>query len=176
LEEIDTLGIDEPFFFSSHPALRERIKNFTQLSLAQPSSGGIVAAERFRDMTMGIRITVLESDLASDRCQSVILVLERDDVQSRYPAYAAYYLGEAYRRCGDKNQSDKVVRAYRKAIRQKPDFAPSYHALGVQLFKQRQYEQAQVYLQRYLDLKPDGRHAGYVNHYLQIIGNQSSSP
>ncbi len=173
LEEVETLGIEEPFFFSSHPALRERIESFNLLSLAQPSDGGIVAAERYREMTLKLRIAVLEYDLAMNRCESVILVLERDDVQARYPAYAAYYLGEAYRRCGDNHPIEKAMHAYQKAIRQNPDFAPSYHALGVQLYKQKKYRQSRQYLQRYLDLQPDGEHAGYTRHYLQVIDKET---
>ncbi len=175
LEEVKALDLDEPYFFSSHPKLQRRIENFRELAGSAPS-GGRIAAAGYAQRVQHARIDSLKADLAMDRYQSVILLLEREGRRAHYPAHVDYYLGEAYRRRGEDGDAARAARAYQSAIAAGPDFAPSYRALGVYQMKQRQHAQARSNFVQFLELAPDSPRAGYVRKYLETLDKEGTKP
>ncbi len=83
-KEVKALGIEEPYFFSSHPQLVERIDTFKELA-AKQKSGGRVGAEDYNQVVQPIRVEVLRKDLGQDRYKSVILVMEDANLPSLLP-------------------------------------------------------------------------------------------
>ena len=170
--EVNALKIDEPFFFASHPRLLERIESFQQLNRAR-IPGGYLGAAEYRDAMRGVKLAALESDLARQRYQSVLLVLEDESTLQYSPPEASYYLGEAYRERGSPGDDARAERAYLATIEKVPQFAPSYRALGISRMKKNDYQAARSYLKRYLALTPNAPDRAYIEKYYNQVSQEN---
>lgn len=166
--EIKAEGIDEPFFFASHPKLKERVDNMTRLSAKAPAGGAGGARADYAKRMAKVRVDNLESQLSMGRAKSALLMLEDPEHLTELPPHAQYYLGEAYRLRGGEGDSLRAEQAYLKAVASAPGFAPSYRALGVHYLKAGQYSEAVNRLSRYLELAPEATDRKYVQNYIQI--------
>ncbi len=168
-DEVKALDIDEPYFFSSHPKLVDRIDEFKRLS-AQHKGGGRTGSEQYNSIMSEIRLDALKKDIGQDRYKSVILVMEDSKLRSYYPAAAYFYLGEAYSRRDEAGDEGKALDAYKKAEKLSPGFAPTYMRLGMHHMKKGSKVNARQYFNRYLSLAPkDASDRGYVQQYLNSL-------
>ncbi len=172
LKEVETLEIDQPFFFSSHPRLEERIKSFQELSDQGGSFGTVQNKEAFLIRTVRARTDILERYLALHRYKTLILMLENEEKLHRYPVYAPYYLGEAYRLRAEAGDELRAEHAYERTISNAPGFAPSYRALGILQMKAGRNEQALHNLKTYLTLEPQAKDRAYIEQYIQQVSQQ----
>jgi predicted Zn-dependent protease len=166
--EVKAEGIDEPFFFASHPKLKERIDNMTKLSAKAAAGGAGGSRADYATLMTKARIDNLESQLSMGRAKSALLMLEEPEQMAGLPSYAAYYRGEAYRLRGQDGDVLRAEQAYLEAVSASPEFAPSYRALGVHYLKANQYTEAAKHLSRYLELAPDAKDRTYVQNYLKV--------
>lgn len=167
--EVKALGIEEPYFFSSHPQLVERIEAFKELA-AKHKSGGRVAGEDYNRVVQPIRLEAMRKDVGQDRYQSVILVMEDPNTRRYYPAAGYYYLGEAYIRRDEKNDGQKALRAFHTAEQLSPRFAPTYKSLGMHYMKAGYKDRARQYFNKYLSLaSKDARDRAYVQQYISSL-------
>jgi len=168
-DEVEVLGVEEPYFFSSHPRLVERIDEFKRLS-AQHKGGGRVGSKSYNDVMNSIRLDALRKDMGQDRFKSVILVMEDSEMRRYYPAAGYFYLGEAYNRRDAENDRGKALEAYKKAEKLSPDFVPTYMRLGTHYMKKGNKGKARHYFSRYLSLAPENaRGRDYVQQYLSSL-------
>jgi predicted Zn-dependent protease len=168
-QEVKALGVEEPYFFSSHPQLVERIETFKELA-AKQKSGGRVAADDYNRVVQPIRLEALRKDLGQDRHQSVILVMEDKNMRRYYPAAGYYYLGEAYMRRDEKNDTNKALQAFQTAEKLAPKFAPTYKSLGMYHMKAGNKSRARQYFNTYLSLaSKDARDRAYVQQYMSSL-------
>jgi predicted Zn-dependent protease len=165
LAEVEALEIDEPYFFSTHPALEERITNFKELVRQHGSTNGYKGTEAYRAQVDKLQLELLADYLELSQHQSVLLILEREDAFVRYPPSAWYYLGEAYRLRNEDGDTGRSVNAYQTAIRLAPEFAPPYRALGLYYMKNDEPVQADNYFSQYLELQPDATDRDYIEFY-----------
>lgn len=168
-DEVRVLGIEEPYFFSSHPKLVERIDEFKSLS-AQHKGGGRIADKSYNDIMRPIRLDVLKKDIGQDRYQSVILVMEDGGMRKLYPAAGWFYLGEAYSRRGEANDADKSIEAYKAAEKLAPEFPPTYMRLGMHYMRAGDQAKARKYFKQYLSVAPkDAGDRDYVKQYMSSL-------
>lgn len=165
LAEVEALDIDEPYFFSTHPALEDRIESFNELVQQHGASNGYRGEQAYRMQVRDLQLELLQDYLELGQYQSVLLILERTDAFVRYPLSAWYYLGEAYRLRGEDEDDERCAAAYATAIRLAPDFAPSYRAMGLYCMKQGDADQAESHFERYLQLMPDAPDRAYIELY-----------
>lgn len=170
LADLEALDIDEPVFFSSHPRLKERIRNFESFAARQGAPAGVVGREEYLARTRGAYLSSLGVEVQLRRFKSVIRQLA-DDAGRPGIAQLGYYLGQAYRQRAGPGDEARAEAEFRRAIAQAPDFAPTYFALGSLCRHAGRQDEAQIHLHRYLELAPGGEHAAYARDYLQ-----SSSP
>ncbi len=172
-EEVDALDISQPFLYSSHPRLSERIKSLTHLA-QQPGvpAGGTIAGPRFMAHVGHLRSRLLVQYLEEQDSKRLILILEDAKRRAQYPPEADYYLGEAYRLRGDKGDAEKALEAYRRCLDGNPDFAPAHRALGLYALRHKQAQQARIHLRRYLALVPRARDHAYIDSYLKQLDTQ----
>jgi beta-barrel assembly-enhancing protease len=142
LAEVKALDIDEPYFFSTHPGLQERIDSFRELMKQHGAAGGYRGEEAYQAHVGALRERLLADYLELGQYQSVLLILTREDALTRYPPSAWFYLGEAYRLRGDEGDAGQAVNAYQKAVTLSPSFAPAYRSLGLHYMKSGQSGQA----------------------------------
>lgn len=174
LAEVDALEIDEPYFFSTHPRLQERIDSFGELAEQQGPATGNRGEQSYLEQVAGLQLKLLQDYLEVGQYQSVLLILEDPDAFTRYPAPARFYLGEAYRLRGAEGDVENAARAYRVTLEQAPDFAPTYRALGLHYMKNAEPEPAEYYFQRYLELAPGAPDRGYIEYYRSTLQPQGS--
>jgi predicted Zn-dependent protease len=171
LEEVDALDIDQPFLYSSHPKLTERIATMTELAARQPNNGSARYQQRFESHTDGLRSIVLQRYLETHRYQILILLLENRALRPRYPDHAGYFLAEAYRQRDQEGDRTLAEHAYRQALVEAPSYPPSYRGLGLLLMKTGKDAEAAEHFKRYLTLAPDATDRGYVESYIQKLGD-----
>jgi predicted Zn-dependent protease len=169
LAEVEALDIDEPYFFSTHPGLQDRIESFEALVQQHGASNGYRGEQDYHMRVAGLQLELLEDYLELGRYQSVLLILGRPDAFVRYPLSAWFYLGEAYRLRDDEGDAARSAEAYTTAIAQAPEFAPSYRALGLYYMKQGDTRQAQDHFTRYLELLPDAPDRAYIQLYRENL-------
>ena len=168
-DEVDALGIKEPYFFSSHPKLVDRINGFKRMSRGH-KGGGRIGSRRYNRIMSSIRLDVLRKDIGQDRFKSVILVMEDNNMKRYFPAASYFYLGEAYNRRDNKGDKVRALKAYRTAQKLAPRFAPSYMRLGMHYMKEGNKSKARHYLRRYLRLAPkDAPDRPYIQQYLKSL-------
>lgn len=165
LDEVEALDIDEPYFFSTHPALVDRIESFNALVQQHGPVNGYRGEQAYRLQVKGLQLGLLQDYLELGQYQSVLLILERPDAFARYPQSAWYYLGEAYRQRGEDEDTERSATAYKSAIRLVPEFAPSWRAMGLYYMKQGDAAQAEHHFGRYLELMPDAPDRAYIELY-----------
>ncbi len=159
----------EPYFFSTHPKMVERINSFKKLA-ANSRRSGVKGTVRYNRLMRPLRLRVLEKELGLGRYKSIILVMKEKRARRLYPAAAQYYLGEAYRLRGDKGDSARAIRAFHRAEKRAPNFAPTFKALGMHYMKKRNKSKARSYFNRYLAVAPqNARGRGYVISYLRSL-------
>lgn len=166
-QEAEALDEKEPFFFSSHPKLKERIEVYQELNKSN-RKGGNVGKQSYAQNLGHLRIACLESDLSMDRYKSVLLVLGNEKRLADYPPQARFYLAEAYLRRGDKGDEQRAFDTYHAAIKIAPGFAPNYRALGVYHMKRKDYGKAESYFGKYLQLAPNAPDRDYVKNYYAL--------
>lgn len=165
LAEVEALNIEEPYFFSSHPDLVERIDSFTELASHVPGRRGYVGQTSYQKMVSALRLEMLEDYLAIGKYQSVLLMLTNSNDFNRYPPEAKFYLGEAYRLRGEDGDSTRAAQAYQYAIVHAPHFVKSYRALGIHYMKAKQIQDADKLFSKYLQLAPDAPDRAYIENY-----------
>ena len=174
--ETKNMGVDEPYFFSTHPRMIERVASLNEMLEVMPPADGEINSEVFLQNTKEIRIVSLEEDISMNRYKSVIMLLEQADMfSSAYPKYYRYYLGEAYRQRGDDGDEERAFLAYREAINAAPEFAPTYRALGLYYLKKKDIENAKQFLETYLQRDPDAIDREYINHYIEALDKGEGS-
>jgi beta-barrel assembly-enhancing protease len=166
MDDLKASGTDEPFFFSDHPKLQDRYDNFLHLSKDTPVPRDL-PPDRYRSEFADLRLASLKNELSMARYKQVIALLKDPQQRADYPAYADYYLGEAYRQRGDEGDRELMKTAYLKSIAAAPEFAPAYRALGMQLLKAGAYEDAEKRLEKYLALVRDAADRRYAEMYLE---------
>lgn len=168
-DEVKALGIKEPYFFSSHPRLVERIKTYKELS-AKYKHGGRLGKRKYSKIMSSIRLDALKKDMGQDRYKSVIVVMEDHELRSYFPAAGYYYLGEAYQQRDDKGDAKRALKAYTKAARLAPSYAPTYKRLGMHYMKTGYKRRALQYFKKYLRLAPsDAQDKSYVRQYIKSL-------
>lgn len=165
MDEVKASGADEPFFFSTHPALQDRYENYLRLSKdAQPPKDP--PPDRYLATFADLRLDSLKTEVSMARFKQVIALLSEPERRGDYPPYVDYYLGEAYRQRGDKGDEELTKAAYLKAIAAAPGFAPAHRALGMQLLKAGAYDEAIRELETYLSLAQGATDRAYAQMYL----------
>lgn len=157
--------------FASHPKLEDRVQSFKDLRAADPAVAALkrTEEERFLRTTAEARQIWIDQALGMSRYKSVIYVLEQASVEKRFPASYPYYLGEAYRLRNDKDDQVKALAAYKQAMRDAPEFAPSYRAVGMLNMSAGDKEGARAMFRQYLSMAPDAADIGFVKSYLEQL-------
>jgi predicted Zn-dependent protease len=176
MREVKAEDIREPFFFSTHPRLKERLDNMTRLSSRAVGGGDGAQRDDYSRRMQRARTDALESMLSMGRAKQALIVLENEANLRELPPHALYWRGEAYRRRGEAGDVEKAEAAYRGAIQAAPGFAPSYRALGIVLLKTGKKAEAAGHFQRYLELSPHAEDRKYVESYLRMANTPGGKP
>lgn len=170
-KEVKLSEVQESFFYSTHPKLKDRVENFTKLA-AQQSGSGVMNESEYASQMDQLRIKTLEQELSFGRYKHIIAMLSDEKVLKRYPPTVHYYLGEAYRKRNEKEDADTAMREFDRVVELQSDFPPVYRAKGLLLMSQNKNALAVAEFKRYLELAPEASDKSYVHGYLETLAKQ----
>jgi predicted Zn-dependent protease len=160
--------LDEPFFFSTHPRLEERIESVSALLKTRYAGrrGGEVGAARYRTAVREVVLGAARLDLAAGRFTAA----ERGarDYLELVPRSAAAwaFLGDVARQRGE---ADEALARYRKAVALDPACAEGQRGLGQALARRGDHAAARAALSAYLRLRPDAVDKAWIDAELERL-------
>jgi predicted Zn-dependent protease len=180
--ELEEQGIEEdrpPYFFSTHPRLKERIESYRELIEERYSDGtsnrsGILNQEVFAARVEGATLRQATLEVDAGRHRSARVTVERVLAHDPLHAEAWFTLGEALQGSENDDERHAAVVAFRQALAFEPDLARAHRALGMALYCDREVDEipseeaatALSHFERYLELEPDATDRGYVDSYI----------
>lgn len=169
--EMETRKIDHgPYFFASHPRLKERVESFN--ALARDAPEGVTRRDEYVAATEAARRAALDMLVAGKNGLELVFVLTQDDLASELPPTGVFALGEGYRLRNLPGDEDLAAAQYRKSIEQFPDFAPAWGALGRLDARHGDKAAAITHLERFLALAPDAQEAPFARQTLDRLRNE----
>ena len=167
--EIEREGLEEPFFFGSHPKVRERINNLQNL----PDDRYAVrrsATKNSKTFLKKIEKVILDNagqDLRIGRFQAARRGVEKYLRINPDDTRAYFMLGEIYRQRGQPDDARKAIKFYNQAIFLDPTYADPHKAIGVIHYKKGHLALAKKYFELSLQLSPDSPDKAYIQAYLK---------
>ncbi len=173
-EEIEFEGIEEPYFFRTHPNVQQRIENITKWLQEksrqnQPENKN---TERFLSRMSRLMLDNAVLDLRRGR-----FVVARRTVENYLDvkpdnARAYFLLGEIFRQRGRDDDAASAIGYYEKAISLNPTFAEPHKAIGLIHYKAGEKGLAQKFFQSCLVLSPDSADKAYLEKYLKLCSTK----
>jgi tetratricopeptide (TPR) repeat protein len=168
-QEIESEDIKEPFFFGTHPSIQQRIDNTNRWLATEYSDrdGGLVRADIFRSKLDRLILDNAGLDLRIGRFE-----IARRSVKNyldRHPndAGAYFMLGEIFRQRGGREDTQKAVQLYEKAIVLDPSFPDPHKAMGLIHYKVGEQQLARKFFETCLLLAPEAPDKAYIEGYLR---------
>ena len=169
ISEIEQEGLTEPFFFGSHPGVRQRAKNLQ--SLPDPAHlnerSVITNSEIFLANLGQIFLDNARLDIrlgrfhAARRSIDKFLRVNPDDTR------AYFLLGEIYRQRGQVSDTHKALSNYNRAITLDPSYAAPHKAIGLIHYKKGHRRLAKKFFESCLQLSPNSPDKAYIQGYIK---------
>jgi predicted Zn-dependent protease len=165
--ELEEEGTEEPFFFGSHPRLKDRVDNYEQFlkDLPDPKKG-VDNADIFRRKVAGAILDNASLDLKAGRFKSAqrgtakyISVKPRD-------ARGHYLMGEIFRQRADRGDMQEAKEYFQKSISLDASYPEPHKGIGLLYFKSGQKVLAEKAFRSYLRLAPKASDRSYIEDYL----------
>jgi predicted Zn-dependent protease len=169
INEIKAEGLEEPFFFASHPKVRQRVENLQ--NLPDP----VYLNRRASIQSRNIFLAKLERlfldnagmDIRLGRFQSARRVVEKFLKIKPDDSRAYFLLGEIYRQQGHAVDTHKAIKNYNRAITLDPGYAAPHKAIGLIHYKNGRHVLAKKFFESCLRLSPDTPDKAYIQGYLK---------
>ncbi len=169
LSDLAADGLEEPFFFGSHPRIRQRAENLQ--NLPEPAMIDTLASNNDRQAFLAkldqLLIDNARLDIRLGRFQVArtsvekFLSIKPDDTR------AYFLLGEIHRQRGQRSDVQTAIGYYSRAIRLDPSFAAPHKAIGLIHYKKGQHDLAKKFFESCLQLSPDSPDKAYIKGYLK---------
>jgi predicted Zn-dependent protease len=169
-QEFELEGIEEPYFFGTHPSVRQRIENVNNW-----------LAEKYREKITGIKNTdvfqskisrlVLDNarlDLRRGRFFTAQRAVEKFLAIKQNDARAYFLLGEIFRQRGRQDDAAAAIKSYEKSISLNPSLPEPHKAMGLIHYKDGEKRLAKKYFESCLLLSPETIDRAYIQGYLKL--------
>ncbi len=155
-KELEEEKISEPFFFGTHPRIRERIESYEKLlnTMDTDTKGGVVNREIFQEKTQRMLVDNAVLDLKAGRFNAAMRGVEKFMTLQPGNAEACSLLGDIFSERREEGDLEKAIENYEKARDADPSFPGSYRGLGLIYYKQGNKSLAKENLERYIALSP----------------------
>lgn len=169
LSDIAQDGREEPFFFGSHPKIRQRAENLQKFPM--PANIDLRATHKHSELFLAkldpLLLDNARLDIRLGRFQIArggvekYLRIKPDDTR------AYFLLGEIHRQRGHNNDANKALSYYSRAITMDPSYAAPHKAIGLIHYKKGQRALAKKFFESCLQLSPDSPDKAYIRGYLK---------
>ena len=179
-----------PYFFASHPRVKERVETLTELAGESPPPGER-NIERYRALTLRARVNALEQIHRQGDGKVLVFLLEEEGLLESLPPETRFYLAEGFRlrsekarrASGDKRSDQEIeaqratdaaraVEEYEKTLFEAPGFAPTWQALALHCYRTGDRPRALELFHRYVELEPDPKRNGYARQYIDSLSKE----
>jgi predicted Zn-dependent protease len=169
-QEIDIERIEEPYFFGTHPNIRQRIENVNNwlVEKYRGKSTGIKNTDVFQSKISRLVLDNARLDLrqgkffVAQRTVEKFLAVKPDD------ARAYFLLGEIFRQRCRQDDAAAAIKYYEKSISLNPSFPEPHKAMGLIHYKDGEKRLAKKYFESCLLLSPDTADKAYIQGYLKL--------
>jgi tetratricopeptide (TPR) repeat protein len=168
LRDYDESGVEEAFFYGTHPRLQERIANYQRLLHARygaeaPGRDTSSIDEKYSTALGTLLLENAELDLAIGRLSSAEAGVARHLARWSESAHGHLLNGQIARRQG---RLDQAITEYQTAARLDPVYAEPHREIGLIARELHRPEEAKREFERYLALKPTATDAPVIRWYL----------
>jgi len=165
---IEEEGEKEPFFFGTHPRLKERIANYNGFlaGINKGKADGITNAEIFRNKTAGVLIDNAFMELRAGRFMQARRNAEKYVTIRPKDGRGYYLLGEIARQSGEDKNLAEGKKELQKGIAADPAYADLYKGLGLIYFNEGNKSEAARAFREYLAKVPSVQDSTYIEEYL----------
>ena len=154
-KDLDETKGREPYFFSTHPRLQERIDNYRRLAAARTTEQSGQSERRSEDYlrhTVRLLLDNAVMDIRTGRFKSAEAALEKGLLHEPQNARVFFLRGEMRRYAED---IPAAIEEYREAAQRDPAFAEPHRELGFLYLRMKRLDDAYAAFEQYLRLKPD---------------------
>lgn len=168
-KELEEEKTKEPFFFGTHPRLKERIENYQALleKRVRMQGEGISNTEVFLNRMGEVILENAQLDLKAGRFKTAETGAEKYLSINQKDARGYCLLGDICRQRGEKNDIKTAIEHYQKAISIDSSYPPPYRGLGLIYYKLGEPLSAQKFLENYLAACPEAVDRGYIQGYIE---------
>jgi predicted Zn-dependent protease len=160
-------GIEEPFYFGSHPRLQERIDNYERLIAENhDATKGKVNGKVFRRKTARLVLENAILELKAGRFERAIKGTEKYLAVKPKSSKGYFVMGEIYRQMEEEDALEQAAKHYRKAVKLKRSYPDAHKGLGLVYLKQGKKKKAKKAFNTYLKLSPKAHDREYVKQYI----------
>jgi predicted Zn-dependent protease len=169
-QEIEIEGIEEPYFFGTHPNVRQRIENVNNW-LAEKYREKITSIKNtdvFRSKISRLVLDNARLDLRQGRFLVAQRTVEKFLTVKPDNARAYFLLGEIFRQRCRQDDATAAIKSYEKSISLNPSFPEPHKAMGLIHYKDGEKRLAKKYFESCLLLSPDTADKAYIQGYLKL--------
>jgi len=172
-QEIEREGIEEPYFFGTHPNVQNRIKNIHRwLADKYPASDkGIKNREIFQSRIFRLMLDNARLDLRRGRFLVARKTVEKYLAARPDDARAYFLMGEIFRQWGRHDDAAAAINYFEKSISLNPTLPDPYRAMGLIHYKIGEKRLAKKFFESCLLLSPDAADKTYIENYLKLCAN-----
>lgn len=157
---IDEIGDEEArktSFLASHPAPPERVAALETQARTIPTQNGELGRKRYLEVTEPYVERWVRAEIRRRKPDQTLRLFERLQTQGRDPGLMEFAKGEVHRQRWDKTKDDpqKAIAAYKRAIEARKPPADAYKGLGLAYRKSGQAAAADEAFRDYLAVAPD---------------------
>ena len=174
-KEREEENIKEPFFFGTHPRIKERIENYDEFIKSNPeqSAEGEINKEIFLPKTLKLILFNVKLDQKLGRFDNAHNGIKKYLSMDPTNAEAYYILGENYRQQDSKN-IEQAKENYLIASTLDPSYSEPHKRLGMIFYKSGEDELALIHLKSYLNLSPEADDKAYIELYVRELNKGES--
>ncbi len=170
MEDIKFEKIQEPYFYSTHPRVKERLETYTKLlnTKYKTCTGGVTNQEQFEKTV--IRILVVNTDLsiAAGRFSFGQRLSDKMVRLDSLSSWGWYFKGEVIRKKTSDPDSLRTAELYfSKSIASDSTFAPGFKQLGLISYKRKDFGKSDFYFEKYLALAPESKDKKFIESYIR---------
>jgi tetratricopeptide (TPR) repeat protein len=175
LEEMNDDGIEEPFFYGSHPHIRDRIDNyndFIESHKAEADKKMVSEKKVFIENTRNLIYENIFIDIALGRMKPALFCADKYISQWPTDPRGYYASAETLRQLGSSGSSSitdtqKMTVLYNRAISCNSRFADAYKGLGMILFSNGDLKNAKSAFVKYQTLQPGALDREYISECIR---------
>jgi predicted Zn-dependent protease len=167
--EIEQEKLEEPFFFGSHPTVRQRVDNLQNLPDAvYLNKGPAIKNHKIYFAKLGqLFLDNARLDIRLGRFQAARRGIEKFLQIKPDDSRAFFLLGEIYRQQGRAIDTQLALENYNRAITLDPGYAAAHKAIGLIHYKKGHRALAKKFFELCLQLSPNAADKGYIQGYLK---------